>query len=777
MASRLQPRLFRFAAVTAIILLCFAMWGGWYINEKGFSKKWRIFVTEEFRKQGIELDFRALTLDPFHGIVARDLKIFEGPAREHVVARVDRVVLDINYAGFLHGDQFLNALDLRDADLSFQVNPEQPESASFEVRGLSARVLLPPHQIYVARAHANVLGIDVSASGRLVNPEAFKRKVTTSSPERVELVQKGIEFLDSLQMEAEPPRLDIQFAGDLADPDGIYVDAALVAHRVGRPGYMLRQLNLVASYRDRVFTLTQLHVDDGRGVLKARGRLDTRPGDWEVAANSGLDLQKLATAFELTGQLERFEFEKPPYLEVNARGNLGTGEILLVGSAASRKFNVGDIPFEGAAARFAWDGSCFYVRDFRLEHATGAISGDFLQKPEDFRGKVLSTIDPTALLPFTSGKTEEFLRDWKFSHSPEIVLSASGPRPDPNVLTIDGHISLGETSFRGVGITSGETAVHTENRAATYRDFHIKRPEGEATGTFTYDFGNKLVRLEKVRGNLVTTDVATWIHPNLKRDVAPYKFKKPPQLRIDGIVHYEGTKGTDLVVRVDAPHGMDYVFLKKNLSSPRIAGRLLFTDGLLRIRDLAGTLYGGAVRGESDISLEKNSQKYSASIEADGVDFASLTKLYFGYEGSAGRMSGFFNFTGRGDDARRLKGNGAVHVENGDVFAIPFLGPLSGILNNIVPGMGVSIAREASSTFSVADGAIRTDDFRVKGKGFEMLGEGRLFFLDDKMDFNIRINARGVPGVLLFPVSKLFEFTSKGSLSDPEWRPKNLPTF
>jgi len=56
-----------------------------------------------------------------------------------------------------------------------------------------------------------------------------------------------------------------------------------------------------------------------------------------------------------------------------------------------------------------------------------------------------------------------------------------------------------------------------------------------------------------------------------------------------------------------------------------------------------------------------------------------------------------------------------------------------------------------------------------------MLGGGKLFFLDDKMDFDARINARGLPGVLLFPVSKLFEYTATDSLSKPNWRPKIVP--
>ena len=89
--------------------------------------------------------------------------------------------------------------------------------------------------------------------------------------------------------------------------------------------------------------------------------------------------------------------------------------------------------------------------------------------------------------------------------------------------------------------------------------------------------------------------------------------------------------------------------------------------------------------------------------------------------------------------------------------------------------MGRAVARKATSTFVIKDGVISTEDLVVQGKGFSMLGHGKLFFIDDKMDFDMRINAQGLPGVLLFPVSKLFEYTAADKLSKPVWHPKIVP--
>ena len=63
----------------------------------------------------------------------------------------------------------------------------------------------------------------------------------------------------------------------------------------------------------------------------------------------------------------------------------------------------------------------------------------------------------------------------------------------------------------------------------------------------------------------------------------------------------------------------------------------------------------------------------------------------------------------------------------------------------IFPGAGYSVAQEANASFTIKDGVIHTDDFKVSGKLFGMLGHGDVRFLEDKLDFDIRIDAGG-PG-------------------------------
>src|SRR5437867_5493377 len=218
---------------------------------------------------------------------------------------------------------------------------------------------------------------------------------------------------------------------------------------------------------------------------------------------------------------------------------------------------------------------------------------------------------------------------------------------------------------------------------------------------------------------------------------------------------------------------MAYVLLAKTLHFDRISGRLLFTNDRLQITDVGGALLGGALRGNADISLARNDPRYRAGISVSQINFPLLTDLYYNYKTAQGVLKGTYDFNGLGTDWRTMRGNGKVEVSNGDVFAIPIFGPLSGILNKILPGSGYSIARTATADFKVENGIIHTDDFETAGALFSMLGHGDIHFLDDKLDFNLRLDMKG-PGVLLMPMYKLFEYAGEGSLRKHDWHPKRF---
>src|SRR3954463_9631072 len=98
-AHRLAISIVRFCLIMALSAL---IGGGYSLARKGFGRQWRLRVVEELHRRGVEASIRRLTLDPFRGLIAQDVRIYDYKDRENVLAVVSEISLDINYAAFFH---------------------------------------------------------------------------------------------------------------------------------------------------------------------------------------------------------------------------------------------------------------------------------------------------------------------------------------------------------------------------------------------------------------------------------------------------------------------------------------------------------------------------------------------------------------------------------------------------------------------------------------------------------------------------------------------------
>ncbi len=654
---RLRKTLPYIVGILISLSIATIIWAGIYVYKKGFTKKWREYVTKEFRKRGVEVEFSRMTLDPFKGLVARNVKVMDVKDRNVVLAKFDEIVLDLNYGNFLHGAPFLNAVDLRDASLSLPFDPVNPESKRLEINDLNARLLFPAHQAYLSQAKAKFYGISVSASGRLINIEAFKPVPQESAEEtadRAKLIRNVISELRDLEYRGGPATLDIRFAGDLAKPDHVFAEATLRGQNIMRRGYVMRELAVSAMFRDGMLEIRGLELRDREGKLSATGGFDTKSKKAVLHLRSELNLPELLSAFDVKiPGADELLLHEAPLVEVNAEATINDPmKYLVVGRVEANNFEVSDIHFESLESDFSCAEDRWSARDFALNHKTGTVSGDLMQVPGLFRARLKSTIDPTAFQPFTTGKMAEFLSEWEFGRSPEITLSAAGPKPDLNALEIQGEITFGPSTFRGQPLKAGSTKFRVKDRAATYENIRLNREEGRGSGAIIYDFGRNEVRLKDLDLNVNPAEVIVWASQKLVKHIEPYRFLRPPRCKINGTVHYKRGNTTDLRIDVDAPSGMYYTFAHKELLFRGVSAKLQITPGWLQIHELKGTLFGGRVAGNADISIERSRPGYKAEIFADGVNFEEMTKLYFGYDDSKGLLSGNFAWRARSDDPR-----------------------------------------------------------------------------------------------------------------------------
>jgi hypothetical protein len=734
-------------------------------------------VVEELHKRGVEASVSRLTLDPVRGLIAQDVRIFDFKDRENTLAVISEIALDINYAALLHHQPFLNALDVHGAELTIPTRLAGTKAPNPRITQFRAHVYFPPEQIYVSQAEGFFCGLRISATGQLIKRNDYKPSKEASEEEwsqRMVLIQRVADELRRFNFPGEAPSLQVKFSGDLSRFETARAEATLRGERLQRGSYEMKNLAVAAEWINQTLNITRCEWTDNAGSFSGRTSWSRETKAADFQARSTLNAKQFLEGFGFGQMLTDLALTSPPLIELSGSGNFAgiAPQVSVIGRAVLENFTYKTVPFLKLAGDFSWDGERGMLRDIRLRHESGELTADLLDAPNDFRFNLESGLEPSVLRAIASPELSRFLGEWEWRRPPSVSLTLRGASRAPETWTGDGTVALQRTRFRGVWMNGATANVHLENGALTFDNFRVTRDEGIGTGSFTCDFVKREVRLKEVKTTLRPTDMIFWIEPRLFKEVAPYKFRQPPGIIANGVIHF-GAPNDHLELTVDAPTGMDYVFLGKTLPVDRVSGHLLFTDNRLQLSEIAGKLFDGAIRGTADISLAKGDPHYHASLVVDSVDFPRVADLYFRYETARGHLSGTYDWTGLGSDARSMRGKGSAQVIEGDIFAIPIFGPLSGLLSTILPGAGYSLAHKANASFAVKEGVIHTDDFKVSAKLLGMIGHGDVRFLDDKVDFDIRIDASG-PGVLLTPMYKLFEYKGEGSISKPNWHPKRF---
>lgn len=749
-----------------------------YLREAGVGFGLKERVAEALSGEGFQTSIGKLTFDPFNGLIADRVEISARTPGGGNLARVERLVVSANLNDLLARKVTIDHIELDETDVSVPVD-SAPGSPRLTLRDVSAQVLFFSNQMRISWFEGTIQGIRVSLSGLLQNPQSFQAEQKPggggSAPHRAALVE-WLERFSTLKFDA-PPELRAVLSGDLADRSTIEVHPiTLRAGPVSGPNWKIGGVEIDAEYRDEGLTVGRFIVRGQGGELNATA--EWRDNRLTFDLMSSLDPEPFRDLAPKDSLARALRFAEAPLVQASGTADLrgGTPELDVIGSAELGEFSFRGVRFDRFTADFAVRDGRVFTRGARLEAGGGELAADVLYEPGDFRMRFTNTIKPTVLAPLLGEKEREFLDQMEFRDAPFVQFELRGSRPEFSAIKGTGLLRLGRTAVRGAWMDRIETKFEIADSAFIYRNFLITRGKGQGTGTFIYDIGRREVRLEGVRSTLPPVDVLMWVDPKIADAVRPYRFRESPLILASGLAHLKDVTKNNLTLKVDSG-GLDYDLLNKTLPFGRTQADIQIVGKRVLAHVRNARLMGGEAGIRANVSIDEKDREFSADVEVRRIDFAKLTKLYFDYEDSRGLMSGTFGFTAHMGEEEKLRGKGSIRVEDGQVFAIPILGPLSDIINKILPKAGYQTARLATADFRIGDEKITTDNLVIEGSGFSLFGEGDIYFMRDRMNLAVRINARGIPGVLLFPVSKLFEYVSTGSVSNPEWKPKIIPRF
>ena len=751
-----------------------------YLREVGIGWGLKERVAGALSGNGFRTEIGKLSMDPFQGLIAENVEVKETTGDAGNLARIERLVVSVNFTDLLAGRVAIDHVRLDETDVSIPIGTE-PDSTRLKVNGVSAELFFLGDQMRISSFEGRVQGVSVVLSGSLQNPRAFHLQPPATqqhSQQRQQLLSKIIETLSTLKFPGAPPELRVKINGDLANLATLRISPiSLHCGPIVTPNWSVEGVEAEADYEKQVVNIKRLKVRASEGTLNLSGKWKDSALDFELS--STLTPEPFWRLLPKDSPVKNLEFAAAPRLEATGRLAHFASPLQynVTGAVQIGKFSFRGMDFDAFSTDFASTNGKIFLRDAKLLAAGGEIAVNLLLAPEDFRVRLSNTIAPTAFAPLLGKKEREALKLMDFRDAPYLQLDLRGPKPDFAAITGTGFLRLGRTSMRGYWLDWGQSKIEVAKSAITYRDFSLGRGKAVGKGTFVYDFGGQQVLLHNVESTMPPVDVMMWIDPNIAEAIKPYRFRQPPKVHVDGMVHMKDPKKNGLHLAIQSDIGLDYDLLNRTLKFGRTLANVDITGTKVIANIKSAELMDGNVGVNATVSIDPADPTFGADIDIRRVNFAQLTKLYFNYEDSLGVGSGKFKFTARMGQEQQMRGDGSLRVEDGHVFAIPILGPLSEIINKIIPGAGFQTARLATADFTVGDEKISTKNLKVEGAGFSLYGYGDIFFVKDKMDMSVRINARGIPGLVLFPVSKLFEYVSTGSVSKPEWRPKIIPRF
>ncbi len=587
-----------FKWLTLLLLTLFISWAAYYFYHIGFGGHWRALLSKEFHRFGLEIRVRRLTLDPFRGLVAKDLEIYDRDRRQRVLAQISDLSLDLNYANLLQQEPALNSVDLHDAKISIPVDPSYPKAGRIRVTGIQSRIYFFPGRIEVRQASGTVFGIQLQASGTLVNPADFK---LASAPESATgpkqqpqetFLRLLIKEIEKLRFSEEPPQLNFTFQADLANPSSIRVQGGhLFAETLTRMNCQLRNLDCRFSLENQKLDLHKLFIRDAHGELFATGSWNLGTGEKNFQIRSGLNLTELLANDPRFPWTKELKFDAPPEVELSGVAR-ADGHLSFLGKLSFDQFSFRSVKFQSVKAEFSKSGNSWMISNAQLTHRSGTLSGDVLSLPGDFRMRINSGLNPTEVLPLCAPRVQQALADWEFQTPPVVQATVSGTDPEFAKVSGTGQVWLGKTKFRGALLNSASANLNLQNNAMRCDQIRVIRDEGIGTGNFTYDFGRDQVTLEDVEANLYPAAVAVWVDPSLGKLLQPFHFTDPPTIHAGGTIQLRNGSTNDLRIQIDSPKRFTFHMGGREIPFDQGSG-----DFSVRGTDPTNLLISGTVSG------------------------------------------------------------------------------------------------------------------------------------------------------------------------------------
>lgn len=768
----------------------------WWANHTGLPEPWRAAIEREAAKQGVHLKIGGLRYIVFRGIVATDVRIYSEPEHLREFSRLERVVLGFDNTKLARGIIHLKKLQLDDARLVLAVDPKDLESETLDITDANGTVWMPGgRRLEIRDARGKIAGINVTLNARLIGYQQEGNKPPDDSNEgkrRILLAQVINELKNWNFDRNHAPALRITAEGDINDHSSITAKIGLRISDIEKNGHVLDEVTAQADMAGDVLTVTSLRAADSRGVFEGHIDYNLRDREGRFDVSSSLEVPRLLTAWLGLPALHDVSIGGKQLLEAEGDFQLNeknVPQIKLTGHARCESVTLRGMPFDAVEGAFSWRDGDLFLRDLRLIRRDGEARGKAMIEWPLVRLELHSTLPVPVYRPFfVKQPLEIVLNDFSERDGAAVDVRLEGGFDMTNKFAwaYTGSGSVRNLNYKGVPVNSAKcqfslnhheldfydgTVVFDYSDYALHQAFNGPDDGTAKVGRIRYDAPSKLVEVEDVRGAFWAAPMVRLFAPKVADTLEQYRFHQPPELKGAGVVDVTPQGRTALDVSFRSDHPADYQFLGENLRLGRPAGEVAIRGERTHVTDLKLDAFDGPVAGNFEYL---GGGRLQGELSWTKLSIPGLTSTYGFQMKGAGDVTGRIDFSLTDGKVETMDGEGLLALEKAELLSVPMFGPLTPLIGGVLneESAGFQRAKSAFFTFKIQDGILTSNDFQTATTSLNFTGEGSLDLKERAIDMTLRMNARGLLGLITLPLrpfAGLFQFRGTGSLKDPIW--------
>lgn len=781
--NALCRRFWNFAGMLMALLVVLLIIAATYTTLKGLPREFQNFIRNQLAEIGIMADWDYMGFDAGGRIVLKNFRCFDVIPGQNSKITVLKSALDISWPAILRGGSLIRGIVIRDASIKFT----NEDGGVYGLDSLDADLVLREGLIVFEQFIITAGGARMVIQGAL--PTAFFQP---SHPEDAQPVlragsdtasdddkKNGIwqNYAEKIFKTARNSRLDVFVV--LAPRPGkswSALEASVTLHSEGGvfDNVHWNFASAKITWDGSTASIQKFALGTPQGNLTLSGSWDVFTNDFSLKLHSDTPPDSLVFLLPATfsDRLREVHTQGQFELHIEASGNLrDPSTILAHASLQWENIFVARQQVRSVQIRADFSKNRLAARDIILqttEHQLRAtISSQNLAEGLDIH--LAGEINPGLFGPLIP-ENKAFFDSTNFLSALRLDCSAQvrfGQQPG---LRLSGDASIGPLIYKGVELRGLSSRFVLTPPLLRLEQVVLERPEGRGTAVAVdYDYAAPNLRLTGVRAQFNTIPTARIFGPKLEEYLAPYRFSTPPFFQVEGFVDLVTGNDTDLKIYAEGEN-FTYHLLGRDTPAEKISANISMKGPNLTIEALKARVDDGDLDLEGAFRFQENSTRYELRFALRNANLQRVMKGFFDLNDVTGNVTGGANIRGRLEDLRSIRGEGEVTIREGSLIDIPFLGALSEVVGLIE--LGKARASEADATFRLRDGNIITNDLNIRSLTMVLIGEGRYDYVLDEMLLDVRLNIRGPAGLLLFPVSKLFEYRGTGPLANTRWEPR-----